>query len=158
MKTHYWIAILFITSVFTSCSESDDPIETNFVSAELNNIPWAGQPEINIDGDSLVFLGIGNEQVVVFKIKFEGEGSYQLSTGQALFYTTVGQDALTSQFILNSDQTSQVIINQYDADSGTISGQFELTLAQEWSNPKVDTNTLWFSDGKFSGIINAVTN
>ena len=153
MRTYYWIAILFITSIFTSCSESDDPIETNFVSAELNNIPWTAQPEINIDGDTLVFLGVGNEQVVVFKIKFEGKGSYQLSTGQALFYTTVGQDALTSQFILNSDQTSQVNINQYDADSGTISGQIELTIAQEWSNPKVDTDTLWFSDGKFSGTI-----
>jgi len=154
MKT-IWILFLGATLTLFSCSSNDDDqIDVNFVTAELNSIPWTGQPEINIDGDTLIFLGIGNEQVVVFKIKFEGEGSYLLQGQQSIFYTTVGQDALTSQFILDNGKDSRVTITDYDAETGSLTGSFELTLAQEWSNPEIDTQTIIFSNGRFNGLVN----
>ena len=146
--------LIILALGMTSCN-SDDQAVPGFVSAQLSDESWHGTPEINIDpvSDTLTFLGIGNEQVLVFKIKFDQEGIYDLSENQAIYYTTVGRDALTSSYKLDTGIASQVIITAYDPAHNTLEGSFEIALLQEWSNPQNAIERLRFTNGEFSGRI-----
>lgn len=148
----YLLAIVALGIV--SCDD-EEQTEPSFVSANLNEEPWSGLPEISIDAahDTLTFLGIGNEQVIVFKIKFIGVDVYNLSEHQALYYTTVGGDAITSQYLLNTHTPSQVIITAYDDEQNTLEGSFTISLSQKWSNPESPTDILRFTNGLFKGAI-----
>ncbi|WP_317041981.1 DUF6252 family protein [Salegentibacter salegens] len=95
----------------------------------------------------------GNEQVIVFKIKFKGEGVYDLLENQTSYYTTIGGDVMTSLYILDPSSSSEITITEYDSEQNIIRGSFDVTLHQDWSNPENDIDLLNFTNGQFKGSI-----
>lgn len=157
MKKLNLIPLLFLlfTFVLLSCSKDDDNTEPDFISATINEENWSGDPEVSLnqENDTLTLLGAGDEQVVVFKIKFKEEGTYNLSDAQANYYTTIGGDVITSFYTLDPESTSQLTITEYHSESNTIKGNYELNLIQDWSNPETEIDLLNFTDGEFKGTI-----
>ena len=157
MKTCNLIAFLLLLLTFgmLSCSNDDDLDESDFISATINEERWNGNPEISLnqENDTLILLGSGNEQVIVFKIKFKGEGVYDLLENQTSYYTTVGGDVMTSLYILDPSSSSEITITEYDSEQNIIRGSFDVTLQQDWSNPENDIDLLNFTNGQFKGSI-----
>ncbi len=157
MKKLNLIPLLFLlfTFVLLSCSKDDDNTQPDFISAKINQENWNGDPEVylNPENDTLTLLGAGDEQVVVFKIKFKEEGTYNLSDAQANYYTTIGGDVITSFYTLDPELTSQLTITEYHSESNTIKGNFKLNLIQDWSNPETEIDLLNFTNGEFKGTI-----
>lgn len=154
MKKKYSILVvllLLFLAIF-SC-DTHDQLEPDFIAAKINKENWNGVPEINMNtiNDTLTLLGIGNEQVIVFKIKFNGEGVYNLSGTQANYYTTVGGDAITSLYSLEESPSSQITITAYNSEKNMIKGSFELLLLKKWSNPENNNELLRFTRGRFKG-------
>ncbi|MEQ9301469.1 MAG: DUF6252 family protein [Cyclobacteriaceae bacterium] len=154
MKTTFYVFIVAALG-FIACN-NDDQIERSFLSAQLNESSWSGRSEINRDAtnnDTLAILGIGNEEVLVLKVKIDQVGVYVLTGEQAIYYTTVGGDAMTSRYIVDPAHSSQVTITTYDRDRNVVEGVFEVSLIQEWSNPENDLDQLRFTNGQFAGVV-----
>ena len=151
MKKVNLILLLFISLGIISCHKEDKQNESNFISSNINEVKWNGIPKIhtNEDNDTLILIGSGNEQVIVFKIKFKGEGNYNLKNSQAKYYTTVGGDVMTSLYTLDASSSSQITITDYNSEQNILKGNFELILLQEWSNPENNVNKLIFKNGGF---------
>ncbi len=149
------VSLLFLSFGIVSCDNDDNQDEPNFILSKINEVNWNGVPEININhvNDTLTLLGSGNEQVVVFKIKFNGEGVYNLSGTQANYYTTIGGDVITSLYTLGTSSSSQITITEYNSEQNIVKGNFELSLLKEWSNPENNENSLSFTNGQFKGNI-----
>ena len=150
------LLLLLIPGIF-SCSINDDVNEgAEFISASINEEGWqGGAPEVYLDQetDTLTILGSGDEQVVVFKIKFKEVGTYDLSGSQASYYTTVGGDVLTSLYKPAPESDSQLIITDYNSESNIIEGTFSSIMHQEYNNPENDIDLLNITNGKFRGTI-----
>nr|WP_299172489.1 DUF6252 family protein [uncultured Allomuricauda sp.] len=158
MKRIYLISgvLLFVFLGIVSCSKDDNQIEADFIVAKINSENWKGIPEVNLNAvnDTLILLGVGNEEVVVFKIKFNGKGVYNLSGTQAVFYETIGRDVIISNYTLQDGRTSQIVISDYIPEQNIIRGNFKISLLQDWSNPENNINSLSFTQGEFKGTIN----
>ncbi len=148
-------SLLLLTFGIFSCSDDDNLDEPDFISATINEEKWNGDPQItlNQENDTLTILGSGSEQVIVFKIKFDGEGVYSLSDAQASYYTTIGGDVITSFYALDPSSSSQITVAEYKSEQNMVKGSFELSLLQEWSNPENNINLLSFTNGQFKGTI-----
>lgn len=145
------IFLLFISFGIISCHKEDNSNEPDFISSTINEVNWHGIPETdNYEGnDTLTLFGSGNEQVLVFKIKFKGEGDYTLKNSQAEYYTSIGGDVMTSLYSLDESSTSRITITEYNSELNILKGNFELTLLKEWSNPENNVNKLIFKNGRF---------
>jgi hypothetical protein len=145
------IFLLFISLGIISCHKEDKQNESNFISSNINEVKWNGIPKIhtNEDNDTLILIGSGNEQVIVFKIKFKGKGNYTLKNSQANYYTTFGGDVMTSLYTLDASSSSQITITEYNSEQNILKGNFELSLLKEWSNPENNVNKLIFKNGGF---------
>ena len=128
---------MFLIFGIISCND-DNQLEPDFISAKINEKNWNGIPELNVNNvnDTLTLLGSGNEQVVFFKIKYNGEGVYNLSGSQANYYTTIGGDVITSLYTLDESPSSQITITEYNSEQNIIKGNFKISLLQKWSNPE----------------------
>ncbi|WP_299155930.1 DUF6252 family protein [uncultured Christiangramia sp.] len=157
MKNFIQVLILCVTISFviSSCQKDDALEESDFISASINDENWNGTPEIYIDtaNDSLTILGYGNEQHIFIKTKFKGEGTYNLENSRTNYYTTIGGDVITSNYIFDANSTSQLKITDYDSELNIIKGEFEVSLLKEWSNPENDIDKTIFKNGKFRGTI-----
>jgi hypothetical protein len=153
MKAIYLI-IPMLLLLTISCKEEKEPqFETGMVTATLKSQSWEGYPEIHLDSDdSLTVLGIGNEEVITFKIKFTGKGTYLLPEKSATYYTTIGKDVMTSNYKSSQNSSSTVTITAYDEAKKRIEGSFEISLVQTY--PIDEDETLTFSNGLFKGFIN----
>lgn len=149
-----FIFALYTILVCLSCSD-DDQLEPDFITANLNAKSWKGVPEttINAVNDTLIILGIGDEQVLGLKLKFDGVGVYQLLNTQANYYTTVGGDVITSLYTLSEGNSSQINITEYNSAENFVKGNFEVSLLKEWSNPETNNNALSFTKGRFKATI-----
>jgi len=148
------VSILFLILGIISC-DTNNELEPDFISAKINEENWNGFPEININNvnDTLTLLGVGNEKVIAFKIKYSGEGVYNLTGTQANYYTTIGGDVITSVYTLGESTSSQITITEYNSEQNIIKGNFEISLLKAWSNPENNTNSLSFTRGQFKGTI-----
>lgn len=152
MKKYYssLISLLILILGIISCNNVDQ-LESDFISAEINKKNWNGIPEISVNNvnDTLTLLGSGNEQVIFFKIKYNGEGVYDLSGSQANYYTTVGGDVITSLYTLDENTSSQITITEHNLEQKILKGNFQISLLQKWSNPENNVNLLSFTNGRF---------
>lgn len=156
MKAYSFIfVIICLIGIFSCNNDDDNTIQQNFISSIINQQNWDGTPEISFSSidDTLRLLGHGNEQVINFKMKFNGVGNYILKGNQATYYTTIGGDVITSFYKLESNSTASLNITRYDANQNILEGNFELLLKKEWSNPENNIDSLIFENGKFKGQI-----
>lgn len=156
MKKIIQVLVLLVATSYgiISCENDDDIEKTDYITASINNKNWEGTPEIYIDtNDSLTLLGYGNEQHIFIKLKFKGEGTYNLENSRTNYYTTIGGDVITSNYVFDANSTSQLKITNYDPELNILKGEFEVSLLKEWSNPENDIEKTIFKNGKFRGAI-----
>jgi len=157
MKSFIQVLVLCVTISFvlSSCQKDDSIEQSDFISASVNDKNWNGTPEIYIDNanDSLTILGYGNEQHIFIKIKFKGEGTYNLENSRSNYYTTIGGDVITSFYTFDANSASQLKITNYNSELNIIEGEFEISLLKEWSNPENDNDKTIFKNGEFRGTI-----
>ena len=157
MKKLTQVLVLFVATFYgiISCQKDDNIEESDFISASINDMKWNGTPEISInrDNDSLILLGYGHEQTIFIKVKFKGEGNYNLENSRANYYTTFGGDVITSLYTLDSNSSSYLKITEYDSERNILEGDFELSLLKEWSNPENNIDIKNFKNGQFKSTI-----
>ncbi len=135
-----------------SCHKDNKVIPDDFYfKGQKNGVDWgATANSYNILGDSLklvAFKQAGEEQIN-FKIKFKQDtATYVLTGNQAEFFTTIGMDAVTSHYRLDTTQTSTISISSYSKKTNIISGSFTLYLLKDSSD--VEYVPLNFTNGLF---------
>lgn len=151
------IAFILFTIAFFSCKpdkeNNPEPTDSYFTSRR-NNENWKGKTSIQTYNDSLFVFHTANEpntEVLLLKIKYDGLKTYTLQNGQALYYTTVGGDVLTSQYVLAPAETGTLTITKYDAGQKVLEGSFNLELIKQRSNPENNIDKLQFTNGAFKG-------
>ena len=132
MKKILAIVCCAVCIVISSCHKDSKVIPQDFYfKSSKNGTGWGGvATAYKITGDSLrisAFKPTGEEQLYV-DIKFNGAGTYPLTLGQARFFTTIGMDALTSEYRLDTTQNSKLVISSYDAKNKIISGSGDLYM------------------------------
>jgi hypothetical protein len=148
----YVLGFLSVGIIF--CGWSDDNVVADtFVKAKLDNQSWSGSPELSLNDitDTLIFHGVAQEEVIFFKIKLNGTGTYQLSKDQAIYYTTLGGDVLTTSYSLDPETPSYVKITTFNEIHKQVIGEFDISLVQNY--PTDQSHKLAFSEGEFSGVI-----
>jgi hypothetical protein len=156
------ILLTLLALGFFACryySQVEAQLEVNTFLVQKNAIKWNGVTDIRYNNgiDTLVILCSSrvpnDESVVGMKIKFEGEDIYPLKTDQALYYTTVGKDVITSRYKPSPNAVGQVVNIKYDKAKKLIEGSFELLLEKEWSSSENDTDSITLTKGYFKGEI-----
>jgi len=155
MKISHKVALIFFSIILLSCNNDDTPRNPDFITSQINEVLWNGVPEVYLNqfNDTLKVLGSGSEKVLLFKIKFTGEGIYNLTGDQVIYYTTLGGDIITSSYALDGDKSSRVTISSSNSENNIVGGNFQLSLRQEWSILDDDDESLSITNGKFKGTI-----
>ncbi len=156
MKNSYLNSIVFLILVLgiTSCQKEETPIEPDFISSSINDSQWEGLPKTRTfqENDSLVIFGISSEQnlkeFLVFKIKFNGEGEYDLNSS-TIFYTLLEGDIETNMYRLDENSNSQFTITEFDPEQNIIKGNFDMSLLLEHGDPDINEDKLVFQKGLF---------
>lgn len=156
------IILLLVSVLFFACGTHDDlgtlSMDNTFV-AQRDGQTWNGVTQIGLTAkDTLVFLAIGNgldNGVLVTRTKFEGTGTYTLKDQQGFYYTTLGGDALTGQYMVDQGLEGVFSITEYDGDTRSVRGSFSLPLkaTRLSSGSGAKDSTLLITDGHFNGTI-----
>ena len=159
MKTIALTFIIFLTLL--GCERKDDGDELllqNTFTSKKNNQDWKGITELSLTAnDTLIFLGDGDgidNGILLIKVKFEGKGSYTLENNQGMYYNTLGEDVLISQFVIQSGKQAKFLISEYDEDLKLLGGSFEIPLKATRFNGIISGDSLLLiADGRFNGKI-----
>lgn len=151
---------LFTLLSILGCSSdvgSDIPLAENTFEAQKDDVLWEGSTELQLmENNTLVFLAIGeglDNGVLMIKVKFEGEGSYTLAKENALYYDTLGGDAIVAQYTLQEPETATFMVESYDQSSKSLTGSFELELFPEAQVGKSIEYLLKITEGRFKGAL-----
>lgn len=150
MKRLILIFTTIIMLLATACKKQETS-SAFFITALKNNIKtnFTTYSASNYK-DSLYLFAVGGEETLVIKIKFSGTGKYLLSGNQAVYYNTIGQDVLISNYILGSSSESSLFITDYNQSANTISGSFNLYMIRTYGNPETSyPKNINFTDGQF---------
>ena len=145
-------AILF-TGLSTSCTKHDQTATPKFfIGATKQNTDWIADPSTGFipTPDTLQIRGYHatGEENLEFKIRFNGIGTYQITGSQAIYYTTLGQDAITSRYILDAAATNTVSITAYNYATNIATGNFQLSFVKTYGG-SVSPNSVSFTGGQF---------
>jgi len=150
---------IFAISLLLSChDDKETPLSDNVASATLNNGGWNAVLNVYFDpnsADSLRFQAVTNrpnDEVMNLIIKFQGIGSYELTSQSASYYTTVGGDVISSVYVLDNSAPLHFEITEYTADTKTIEGDFRMVFKKKRGMP-TDSAALNFHNGRFKGVI-----
>jgi len=147
------ITIIAAFALFTfSCKKDYQPHDL-FIGATINNTDWVAQPSTTYlaNRDTLQIQGSTGEvtrggQNLIFKIRFNGVGSYSLTNaGQATYLVTMEAGA-TNIYALDTTQTNSVTITRFDISTNIAQGSFQLHFVKT-SGP--GANSLNFTNGSF---------
>jgi hypothetical protein len=124
-----------------SCHKDSKVIPADYYfKVNKNGADWGAQGSTyTIPGDSLKLTAlspVGGEQIYV-NIKFNGTGTYPLTGKQAAFFISTGMDVITSNYRLDTTQTSSLVVLSYNTKTRIISGTFELHVLLDSSDPNV---------------------
>lgn len=160
MKRLFFPAIVACLAVFASCRKETQgpntqtsPANNLFVAASFQGANWVAQPTttFNSTNDSLTVKGFyqAANQTLVFKIQFNGPGTYNLtSSTQAYYYRTDSAGVRTSFYKLDTTQTTNsVTITSFDPSIDIATGSFQLSLVKTSGNAS-EPNTADFTNGK----------
>lgn len=151
---------IFCFLCFQSCKKDDHFKKAeNAFEVTQNMTRKTGTSELWLTGDELMLHGVTgapNESVVFMKVKFAGTGKYDLYNDQASYYTTLGGDAITSEYVLDKDARGELEINSYDPKNNRIEGKFKFTVKKRFSNRENDASLMDFKEGRFKGTVKVI--
>ncbi|GLU53763.1 DUF6252 family protein [Dyadobacter frigoris] len=150
------LAILFFALGIFSCKKDKESFapENYLFSAEKNDEKWTGTTEISLqapDSDTLTLLFKANNsnEVLWVKIKFNEIGSYPLKGNQAGYYSTVGGDVISSNYVMANGDVGHLTVTKYNPAQKLIEGTFDISLTKQYANPENNINILKFANGCF---------
>jgi len=130
-------AILLTLISIWSCEHAvlDNGKISEYLEASKNGEFWRGAAEAAYsqyrpEGE-LAILGIGTNDVIGFRIDFNGTGFYEIHAGKGFYYTTIGGDVVEDSYISFGYENDKLTITTYDDKSQTISGTFSLRVKSE---------------------------
>ena len=152
------LVALILAIVAFSCDDDNETTPDDFIVARKNGVTWEGHTEMvfdqNNNSDTLYIFGIGIDETLVMRIKFEGLGNYSLEKSHGTYYTTLGGDVLTSEYQTEGgNYIGGVKITRYDKDARIVEGNFGVVLKQKRGNPDSSTQSVVFTLGRFRGKI-----
>ncbi|HVW96354.1 MAG TPA: hypothetical protein VHA56_10350 [Mucilaginibacter sp.] len=151
MKKLLPVAVLICGLLFYSCKkDNQNVVEDLFIGAFKNGSSWVGKPSAGYlpDRDSLQVSGIKQpgEENLYFRLNTLAKGSHSIKAGQAGFYTTLGGDAITADYILDTTQANTVVIRDFDYTTNIANGTFQLYFTKISGT---GDNKVSFTGGKF---------
>ena len=153
---------LFILSllVITGCNSDDNsipPLQENTFTAQKDKHLWEGSTELQLmENDTLVFLAVGkglDNGVLMVKTKFKGVGTYTVEKEKALYYDTLGGDAIVAQYTLQEPEKATFVVESHNESNGTVSGNFALELFPKAQGGKSIEYFLNITEGRFRGTL-----
>lgn len=150
MKKAILILTILVTTFISACKKQGVSGDT-YITALKNNVSHSFKtfPAATFQ-DSLDIFGVGSEESMYIRIKFNGVGKYLLNGKQASYTTTIGQDVRLSNYALDPSNVSTFIITDYNASEQIILGTFNIFMIRTYGNPETDyPKNLNFSEGKF---------
>ncbi|RYC50351.1 hypothetical protein [Flagellimonas olearia] len=153
---------LFIVSLLliAACNSDDNSIpalQENIFVAQKDENHWEGSTELQLtENDTLVFLGIGkglDNGVLMVKTKFKGVGAYTVEKEKALYYDTLGGDAIVAQYTLQEPEKAIFVLESHNESNGTVTGNFSLKLFPKAQGGKSIEYFLKITEGRFRGTL-----
>lgn len=151
MKRLLLTLTVFCCALIVSCKKDNKTVVNDlFIGAFKQGNNWVAKPSTGIipSTDSLQVQGFKQvgEENLIFKIKFTGKGTYSLKGAQATYFTTLGMDAITSNYKLDDTQTNTVTVNSFNVATGIASGTFEMNFLRTYGSGDAKIS---FTGGKF---------
>ncbi len=149
--------LIFTLITLQGCSKEVILEESCTMTAIINGSNWCGQIfQIYIDTEGQLVIngdkknprpGIDSEQIVMIVKDFDGTGHYPLGASQAIYREWFAEDQILTLASVSSEdaEASFVVIDSYDALSGSIGGSFEFEATGE--------SKIIVKEGKFEGSI-----
>ncbi len=139
MKTPAFILLLFLALATTSCQKHRNccvlPVVANQISATKDGASWRAPSQIDVIKpgvtDTLILRGHIGEENIAFTLKRNSAGNYTLV--DATYFTTVGQDAVVSTFVLDKSKDNTFTVTT-SADEKNFQGNFSLYFKQTYGN------------------------
>ena len=157
--------LLFILLFIIGCDSDDGsemPLPANSFVAQKDEDLWEGITELQLTAnDTLVFFAVGeglDNGVLMVKVKFEGTGGYAVAKEKALYYDTLGGDAIVAQYTLQEPEKATFVVDSYDVSNGTVTGTFALELFPEAQGSKSIEYFLRVTKGRFRGTLGGEMN
>ncbi|ASU32465.1 DUF6252 family protein [Mucilaginibacter xinganensis] len=146
------LAVLTFYCLFVvACKKENKNVAQDlFMGAFKNGGNWVAAPNADYFSgkDSLQIIGFkaAGEETLQINLKFRGKGNYAVKQGQAHYYTTIGRDVVTGEYKLDTTNTNNVMVQNFDVYSNIMSGTFELNFVKTYGG---GPDKLSFSGGKF---------
>lgn len=152
--------LLLTIPMFLGCGSGDDSVpslEANTFTAQKDEHLWEGSTELQLmENDTLVFLAVGkglDNGVLMVKTKFKGVGTYTVEKEKALYYDTLGGDAIVDQYTLQEPGKATFVLESYNESSRTVTGNFSLELFPKAQGGKSIEYFLKITEGRFRGTL-----
>ncbi len=153
MKAVLFILLAATVVVAFSCKKSDQPSNMSpdyFIDASQNGTNWSGTPQAYHQGtDTVVITGSGNRQLLALRINFQGVGNYSLTGNQGSLLLMYGEAIIAGRYRIGTGSESTVNITAYDATNKTITGTFNVKLANAVTTDTTNPQNIVFTSGAF---------
>lgn len=146
------IVLVIVTMWGCEHAMSDYGQVGDYFEARKNGNFWSGSAEASYPQydpeNNLVILGVRKSQhgivndVIGFRFKFNGEGTYKIGASKGWYYTTIGGDAVESSFSSFGYSTDKVVIKTYDPKSQMLIGSFSLSVKNDVNENQMISFTL----------------
>ncbi|MCO5947448.1 DUF6252 family protein [Mucilaginibacter flavidus] len=150
------LAVPFICClVFTGCKKDNQNVVNDlFMGAFKNGQAWVGQPFAGyLAGKDSVQVGgfkATGEETLYFNLKALSKGTYTIKPGQAVYFTTIGMDAVTGNYKIDATLTNTVTIRDFNVATNIVNGTFLLNFVKvSGAGP----DKLSFTEGKFYALM-----
>lgn len=143
MKTLIYFALSCFVLLNTGCHPDKccvPPQSQVYLKAQKDSVLWNASPaNTTIQNDTVTIVGTTNNpgallETLVIKVKYNGLGNYNLTNGQAVYYTTAGQSAPIIKHDIDTLFSNSLNIFFYAP--GNIVGSFNLKFINNPSSAK----------------------
>lgn len=152
MKNFIYLALSCFVLINTACHPNKccvPPESLNYLRAQKDSVSWEADPaNSTVKNDTITIVGTTNnpgalEETLVIGVRFHGLGNYNLTTGQAVYYTTAGNSTPVIKHDLDTLFANSLNISFYA--SGYIVGTFNLKFVDTHPSAK----DIAFLQGRF---------
>jgi hypothetical protein len=154
MKKFTLLALVVFSLLTAACTKRNccvPPVIAPYIGADKNLVKWTGEATAEKQGtDTLLIVGSKTEERLIMRLKFNGKGTYTLQNNQAFYFTTIGGDVFTSEYIVDNTAASTLTVTDYNETSRLVSGTYSLMLKRDYPNPSTAyPETVKFANGMF---------
>ena len=132
--------------------KAQNPQDSLFIGANKNSAAWVAKvtTEYTTNKDSLNIWGFVDqpEETLSIRFKFIGVGQTNIGAKNTYYNTTLGRDAITSDYILDTTKANTVNITSFNVATGLAQGDFTATFKKVYGGSSAPESIV-FSSGKF---------